>query len=564
LRTKNPKLYLYTLEQNIDTKVEQQFSLQVALLETILHTTPHFVGVVKEGLFTMVNAAGVRMFEMKDEQEMFAYAPALLLQIKTAVKQSANAVEPGFVEPNNLILEFFTRSGISFWGELKCDQFKSGGQNFDLICITNVDQLVRNREQNKLEKQKFEALFDHATVGVVVAGANGKINMINSLAGKMFGYRREELVGEMIEKLIPSEYHKHHVSHRDSFLKQPTPRPMGAGRNLYAIRSDGTNFPVEISLSSYNIGGESYVIAFIIDITVRKQNEDSIKQQRDALEQSALEIRELNRQLEKRVEERTLALRETLRQLERSRQELSIALEKERELGDLKSRFVTMASHEFRTPLSTILSSASLIERYSEESGQDNRIKHVGRIKENVKNLTDILEDFLSLGKIEEGVVMPKLEQLNIPQFLHAIIHDFDSLKKNGQVLEYRHEGEESFVIDKHLLKNIIINLVTNAIKFSNEGSTVSVSSLLKDHQFHLKVKDTGIGISTEDKEHLFDRFFRGRNAANIKGTGLGLHIVSKYLELLGGQITCESQLNSGTLFTITFNSIGHEVNIAH
>lgn len=114
------------------------------------------------------------------------------------------------------------------------------------------------------------------------------------------------------------------------------------------------------------------------------------------------------------------------------------------------------------------------------------------------------------------------------------------------------------------MLKNIIINLVTNAIKFSNEDSTVSVSSLLKDHQFRLKVKDTGIGISTEDKEHLFDRFFRGRNAANIKGTGLGLHIVSKYLELLGGQITCESQLNSGTLFTITFNSIGHEVNIAH
>lgn len=555
---------MYSREQNIITIMEQQPIVQVALLEAILHTTPHFVGVVKEDHFTMVNESGVKMFEMKDEQEMFEYGPALLLQIRTAMKQSANAIGPGFVEPNNLILEFFTRSGISFWGELKCDQFKSGGQNFDLICITNVDQLVRNREQNKLEKQKFEALFDHATVGVVVAGANGKINMINSLAGRMFGYSREELVGETVEKLIPSEYHMHHVSHRDSFLKHPTPRPMGAGRNLYAIRSDGTNFPVEISLSSYNIGGELYVIAFIIDITVRKQNEDAIKRQRDALEQSALEIRELNRQLEKRVEERTLALRETLRQLERSRQELSIALEKERELGDLKSRFVTMASHEFRTPLSTILSSASLIERYPEESGQENRIRHVGRIKENVKNLTDILEDFLSLGKIEEGVVMPKLEQLNIPQFFNAIIHDFDSLKKKGQIIEYMHEGEESFVIDKHLLKNIIINLVTNAIKFSNEGSTVSVSSLLKDHQFRLLVKDTGIGISSEDKEHLFDRFFRGRNAANIKGTGLGLHIVSKYLELLGGQITCESKLNSGTLFTITFNSIGHEVNIAH
>lgn len=544
--------------------VEQQPVLQVALLEAILHTTPHFVGVVKGDLFTMVNESGVKMFEMKDDQEMFAYGPALLRQIRTAIKQSDTAHSPGFVEPNNLILEFFTRNGTAFWGELKCVSFSSHGQNFELICIANVDQHIRNREQNKLEKQKFEALFDHATVGVVVAGANGKINMINSLAEKMFGYHRNELIGEMVEKLIPSEYHTHHVSHRDSFLKQPVPRPMGAGRNLYAIRKDSTSFPVEISLSSYKIGGEQYVIAFIIDITIRKQNEDSIKHQRDALEQSALEIRELNRQLEKRVEERTLALRETLRQLERSRQELSIALQKERELGDLKSRFVTMASHEFRTPLSTILSSASLIERYSAESEQESRVKHVGRIKENVKNLTDILEDFLSLGKIEEGVVMPRLEQLNIPQFINAIIHDFDSLKKKGQIIEYRHEGDDAFIIDKHLLKNIIINLVSNAIKFSNEGSTVSVSSLLKNQQFRLMVKDTGIGISGEDKEHLFDRFFRGRNAANIKGTGLGLHIVSKYLELLGGHITCESQLNSGTLFTITINPIGHEVNTAH
>lgn len=544
---------MYIREQNTGLIVENESLLHLTLLQSILHTTPHFVGVLKDGLFIMVNEAGVKMFEVKNEEELFEFSPSLLIRNDSTGEESLNG-------GHTVIREFVTGKGSVFWGEMQIISFIEGNQKYHLVCISNVDQLERNRGESSREKQKFEALFDHATVGVVVARANGEITMINSLAEKLFGYSREKLIGEKVEKLIPMEYNSRHVNHRNSFVEHPAPRPMGADRNLFAQKSDGTKFPVEISLSSYKIDNELFVIAFVIDITIRKQNEDAIRNQRDELEKSATEIRQLNIQLEKRVEERTLALRETLRQLEMSREELRIALEKERELGDLKSRFVSMASHEFRTPLSTILSSAALIDRYVHGDEQVNRSKHVNRIKENVRNLTDILEDFLSLGKIEEGIVLPKPEQLNIPAFFNEIIHDLDSLKKSDQKISYVHEGDAIFTTDKHLLKNILINMLTNAIKFSNEDGSVEINSFLKKGQLRFSIKDQGIGISKEDKEHLFDRFFRGRNAANIKGTGLGLHIVSKYLELLNGKIECKSKLNQGTEFIITFNTANHEI----
>ncbi len=493
------------------------------------------------------------------ETNFYDFSPALLKDIEPLLETMAKAPDQPKPHPQSVIREFTSAKGNPFWGESKIKHIKGGAADMYLICISNVDQLVRNRESNLREKQKFEALFNHATVGVVVARASGEITMANAMAEKIFGFTSEELAGKKVEQLMPSDYRVHHVHHRHSFMKDTTPRPMGEDRNLFAQRKDGTKFPVEISLSSYKIEEEVFVIAFVIDITVRKQNEDAIKMQRDELVRSANEIRQLNVQLERRVEERTLALRETLRQLELSREELRLALEKERELGDLKSRFVSMASHEFRTPLSTILSSAALIERYAHAEEQENRTKHVNRIKENVRNLTDILEDFLSLGKIEEGVVLTKPETIDVPAFFAEVIHDFDNIKRMGQKIIYTHEGDHMLSTDKHLLKNILINLLSNAIKFSDNESIVTIMSSLTWEQFRFSVKDQGIGISAEDQEHLFDRFFRGRNAANIKGTGLGLHIVSKYLELLNGKITCRSRLNEGTEFIIILKLPDHE-----
>lgn len=403
-------------------------------------------------------------------------------------------------------------------------------------------------------EKRFEALFEHATIGIVVVDNSGAITMLNSFAENLFGYTRNELTGKKIECLIPPEFTARHKDLREGFVAHPSSRAMGAGRDLLALRKSGSKFPVEISLSPYEADGELFVIAFIIDISVRKKDEEDLRMQRDKLEKYSLQITELNKQLERRVEERTLALRETLHQLERSRQELHQALQKERELSNLKSRFVSMASHEFRTPLSTILSSSSLISKYVKEEEFDKRERHVQRIKENVRNLTDILEDFLSLDKLEEGIVKPKFEDMNVPDFFNEIIGDFE-LKKENQRILYKHEGVKKFSTDKHLLKNVFINLLSNAVKFSEPDTSIDVQSFVKNNQFKFSVKDAGIGISEEDKEHLFDRFFRAKNASNIKGTGMGLHIVSKYLELLNGKIDYTSKLNQGTQFIVTITN---------
>lgn len=407
------------------------------------------------------------------------------------------------------------------------------------------------------EKQKFEALFEYASLGILVANEKGGIEMVNNFLLDQFGYSsKEELVGKPVEVLIPMRYAGTHHHHRDAYAHKPERRPMGAGRDLFAVKKDGTEFPVEISLSNYKTAEQMSIIAFVIDITKRKEIEKAILLQKEELARTNLQVEELNEGLEKKVELRTSQLQEAMEQLERSRDELSKALSKEKELGDLKSRFVSMASHEFRTPLSTILSSVSLLAKYVETTEQDKRVKHIDRIKSSVNNLTDILNEFLSIGKIEDGRIVARYVFFNVKQFISNICSEIKGIAKKQQRFVYTHEGNEIIELDDSLLRNIIFNLLSNAIKFSPEDGVIEVISRVVDSTFSITVKDSGIGISEEDQQHLFERFFRASNVTNIQGTGLGLHIVSKYAELMNGDIAFESELEKGSSFTISFKNI--------
>jgi PAS domain S-box-containing protein len=410
------------------------------------------------------------------------------------------------------------------------------------------------QQEPSLNENQFEALFKHATISIIVTDHKGHIVNVNSYAELQFGYNESELKDKTVDTLVPPEFRHAHSLHRHAFYHHPSPRKMGEGRDLFAQRKDGSAFPVEISLSNYTLNNEMFVIAFIIDITVRKKQEFIVLEQKTELERITDEIKILNAQLEEKVEARTNMLRETLSALEKSKDELSDALRNEKELGELKSRFVTMASHEFRTPLSTILSSAYLLEKYTEQEPDDKKQKHISRIKNAVADLKNILEDFLSLGKLEEGIIKANEEELTaeecFAEISQAIQEMAPSVKPNQQVILVE-EGNSGARLDKHLLKNMLSNLLSNAIKFSSPGSRIEVVAKLQPQGFYLSVKDEGIGIAEEDKEHLFGRFFRGRNAVNIQGTGLGLHIIAKYLELMCGTIEVESALNQGTKFII-------------
>ncbi len=414
-------------------------------------------------------------------------------------------------------------------------------------------KMNRSEEMISSDKQ-YAALFNYATIGIVVTDSDGEIVNFNKYAESQFGYTTEEIAGKKIDILVPKQFYAPHLVHRENFYNNPSPRQMGHGRNLFALRKDGTEFPVEISLSHYQVDGSTFVIAFVIDITVRKRDELLVLQQKEELEKITKQIIQMNLQLEQKVEDRTKMLRETLAELEKSKEELREALETEKELGELKSRFVTMASHEFRTPLSTILSSAFLLDKYSDSVPREKRSLHIQRIKNAVSGMKSILEDFLSLGRLEEGSLKANVEVVTAEECFVEIeetVREMETVLKPGQQINFERSGNYEVTFDKHLLKNILLNLLSNAIKFSPENSIINIAAKLKNNEIEVAVKDSGIGIAEEDKYHLFERFFRAKNAGNIQGTGLGLHIVTKYLEIMNGTIELESKLDEGSCFTI-------------
>jgi len=409
----------------------------------------------------------------------------------------------------------------------------------------------------QVDPTHLTALFENATEGIILTNSAGKIVLINPAGQRMFGYSAEEIIGKPIETLVPLKVKHDHVKLREHFYDHPQNRVMGHGRDLFGRRRDNSELPVEVSLGFYNKNGELFVIAFVVDITTRKNIETNLLAQKKELGTLAMAMQRLNAELEAKVEERTLILKEALEKLEESQKELNDALEKEKQLSELKSGFVSLASHEFRTPLSTILSSASLISRYPERGEQDKREKHVKRIKDSVRHLNNILEDFLSLGKLDDGKIQAHPEMFLVDEFLKQVLDEFSGTEQPGQQLLLENYATGSFCSDKRIIRNILINLVGNAIKFSGDNSKIKIVASYAKETLSLSVEDEGIGISQADQEHLFTSFFRGKNAANIEGTGLGLHIVKRYLDLLNGTLTLKSELNEGTIITCTFPSLG-------
>jgi len=393
------------------------------------------------------------------------------------------------------------------------------------------------------EMESLNALFEYATEGIIISDRQGRIIKANPSAEKLFGYASGELLEKIIEDLVPRKYKQQHEKDRGGYNKNPHARAMGKNMDLYARRKDNSEFPVEISLSYYKKDEDTFAIAFIIDVTERKKHEANILQ--------------LNEDLERKVEERTKVLHEALLELENSKEQLSQALASEKQLNDMKSRFVTMASHEFRTPLSTILSSISLIGKYEHGENSEKVDKHVQRIKSAVTNMTLILNDFLSAEKLEEGKVLVRMEEANLPELTTTVVGEVHGILKAGQAIDYKHNGNVTVCcFDRQMMRNILLNLISNAIKFSPEGKPIRVRTSIGEKELGIEVSDEGIGIPEDEKAHMFERFFRSRNVTNIQGTGLGLNIVAKYLEVMNGKMESKSVVNKGTTFYIT---IPHE-----
>lgn len=238
--------------------------------------------------------------------------------------------------------------------------------------------------------------------------------------------------------------------------------------------------------------------------------------------------------------------------LKSTQKELRQSLAKEKELSVLKSRFVTLASHEFRTPLTTILTSSFLLESYTGDKYELTKATHIGRIKRSVKAMTEILNDFLSLGKLEEGQVKANFEPIRVSEFIKELELELEPLKRDQQELIVTHSGDDVFSSDKKLLRNILYNLASNAFKYTHNNDQVRINLHAEKGKLGMRIEDHGIGIPLEEHKYIFKRFYRAHNAGNIQGTGLGLNIVKKYIHLLDGTIDFISNENQGTVFSVT------------
>lgn len=399
----------------------------------------------------------------------------------------------------------------------------------------------------------FKALFEHSSLGIIISNLDGVIEKSNLFAAKIFGYEHGELNGQIIEVLIPQYLREKHISYREQYIKDPHPRTMGSNFNLLAVKKDGEQFPVEISLSFFEADGHRRIVSFINDITNRKKIENDLKKLTEDLE---LKINERTKELSDALLELGHTNEGLNQEMERRKQieaQILTTLEKEKELSELKSRFVSMASHEFRTPLSGILTSVSLIAQYTKTEDGPKREKHIQTIKKSVKNLTSILNDFLSLDKLDQGKVSSSSSSFNLSEFVNEQVGEINDIsdKKHQIIIEHENRDLELFQ-DKEMLRNVIINLISNAIKYSPPEKIINLKTYQIQTQVVLEIIDHGIGIPDEDQKHLFERFFRAQNVDAVQGTGLGLNIVKRYLDLMGGTIEFSSVLNQGTTFKIT------------
>lgn len=404
----------------------------------------------------------------------------------------------------------------------------------------------------KDNQEIFNLLFEAVSEGIIIVNKNQQIVASNSSAEKMFGYGKGELINKPLEILIPIKFHSNHSTHFGNFLRNSSKRKMGQGLDLFGLTKKKNEFPLEIGLNPFKISNKTYVMAIIIDITIRKKAEK--------------EIKALTSQLEKKVLERTAALNRSIKELKalnvnykkeiekrvKAENKIKAALKKEIELNELKTKFLSMVSHEFKTPLSGILTSTMLLDKYKLGNQQNKRDKHIKTIANKVHYLNNILNDFLSVERLESGKTNYKFTTFNLSKVINEVVYNANMVLKIGQRINIPQNIDEyTLYQDEKILELSLSNIIYNAIKYSPENTSIDLQVNRTKNSIIIKIVDQGRGIPKSDQKFIFNRYFRAENALNDQGTGIGLNIVKGHLENLGGSISFISKENKGSTFSI-------------
>lgn len=461
--------------------------------------------------YAEVNDAFCKLAGMQRENIIGKTTEELGFSIRDKNKLIEKLRKNGTVQ--NIDIEVTRADGTELQLLLSSEILEIAGRKYFLTVQVDVTE-QRKAQQKALALNDFlQNVLENTSDGFVSFDRDWQYLYVNPNATILLGKSEAELIGNRIWDIFPSMA----GSEFESRLRD-------AMENRKSVSFDGTrpvNTNVWVHVRAYPI--EQGLAVFFTDITEKKKAEQALLA--------------TNEELDMRVRERTM--------------ELTALLEREKNINEMKSRFVSMASHEFRTPLSALLSSVNLLEFYVKPGPDTRETKHINRIKSSVEHLTNILDDFLSLDKLENGKLEVKATTFDLDEFARELVSGMNELLKPGQDLAYHYTGECHAVLDKHIIKNTLNNLLSNAIKFTPANKNMSLCIQNKDGHVELTVRDNGIGIPTEEQPFVFSRLFRASNAINVSGTGLGLNIVKRYVELLGGRISFTSAPEEGTQFVI-------------
>jgi PAS domain S-box-containing protein len=371
---------------------------------------------------------------------------------------------------------------------------------------TLVSAAVRDITARKQAEEQFRGLLESAPDAMVIVDSEGKIALVNRQTEQLFGYQRQELLGQPIETLVPKRFHRRHISHRSGYVAQPGVRPMGAGLQLFGRRKDASEFPVEISLSPLETDQGTLVSAAVRDIASRKQVEEALQQAMLAAEQANL----------------------------------------------AKSEYLSRMSHELRTPLNAILGFAQLLEM---EGLRDDQREGLGHILAGARHLLTLINEVLDIAAIEAGRLPLSLEAVAVADVLAEAISLIRPLADQQSILLVDQPQTCACHVlgDRQRLKQILLNLLSNAVKYNRDGGSVQVAcEQLADERLQIKVTDTGVGIPAEAFERLFVPFDRlGSDQTSIEGTGLGLPLSKRLVEAMGGTLGVASTVGQGSSFWI-------------